>query len=110
MSALRLPLACFVLLALAAAPARADHIVNGSFPSNMLNWELFTAEFTATTTTTNVAVFNGDSANKNNAALDNITLNSAAVPEPPPASHSWRSAWSPWGSCSHPEERERAIR
>jgi hypothetical protein len=51
-------------------------------PSNMLNWERFTADFTATTTTTNVAFFNGDSANNNNAALDNVTLNSAAVPEP----------------------------
>jgi Protein of unknown function (DUF642) len=51
-------------------------------PSNMLNWELFTVDFAATTTMTNVAFYNGDSVNNNNASLDNVTLNSASVPEP----------------------------
>lgn len=55
---------------------------NPTAPSNMLNWERFTADFTATTTTTNVAFYNGDSVNNNNASLDNVTLNSASVPEP----------------------------
>ena len=45
----------------------------------MLHWERFTADFTATTTTTNVAFFNGDSVNNNNAALDIVTLNDNAA-------------------------------
>ncbi len=55
---------------------------NPTAPSNMLNWEQFTVDFTATTTTTNIAFYNGDSANNNNASLDNVSIYSASVPEP----------------------------
>ena len=55
---------------------------NPTAPSNMLNWELFTVDFTATTTVTNVTFYNGDSANNNNASLDNVSIYSASVPEP----------------------------
>ncbi len=54
---------------------------NPTTPTNMLNWELFSVQFTATTTSTNITFFNGDAPNNNNSSLDNVTL-SGLVPEP----------------------------
>jgi Protein of unknown function (DUF642) len=75
-------------------PSTVDLSINGgartSFtnptaPINMLNWEQFTANFTATSTTTNFTFFNGGASNNNNSALDNVTFTStAAIPEPGP--------------------------
>ncbi|HME71865.1 MAG TPA: PEP-CTERM sorting domain-containing protein [Myxococcota bacterium] len=46
----------------------------------MLNWQLFTVNFTATGSTTNLTFFNGDASNNFETPLDNVSVN--AVPEP----------------------------
>ncbi len=64
-------------------PATVDLSINGGArvgyfnptgPSNMLNWKLFTVEFTATSTTTTVTFFNGSAANNYLCALDNVSI------------------------------------
>ena len=107
------------LLALAAAPAKAGNIVNGSFEAPTVPAGGFLNYFGGSTAITGwtvegtgvsiVAFFNGDSVNNNNASLDNVTLNSAAVPEPAGITL-MAIGWPQWGSCSHPEEQERALR
>jgi hypothetical protein len=86
MSAMRLPLACFALLVLAAAPARAGGIVNGSFEAPTEPVGGFLNYFGGSTAITGWSVKGTGvsivSVNNNNASLDNVTLNSAAVPEP----------------------------
>jgi hypothetical protein len=53
-------------------------------PSDRLDWKLFTVEFTATNTTTNLTFFNGSAPNNFLGALDNVSLRAvpAGVPEP----------------------------
>jgi len=53
---------------------------NPTAPANMLDWKLFTVQFTATSTTTNLTFFNGSAANNFLGAIDNVSL--TAVPEP----------------------------
>jgi hypothetical protein len=64
-------------------PATVDLSINGGArvgypnptgPSNMLNWKLFTVEFTATSATTTVTFFNGSAANNYLCALDNVSI------------------------------------
>ena len=50
------------------------HYTNPTAPSTMLNWKPFTLEFTATSSTTNLAFLNGSAANNFLAALDNVSL------------------------------------
>jgi hypothetical protein len=52
---------------------------NPTAPTNMLNWEQFTAGFTATGSTTNITFFNRVAGN-NNCSLDSVSL--SPVPEP----------------------------
>ncbi len=63
--------------------ARAPHF-NANAPTDKLNWKLFTEQFTATSTTTSLAFFNGAASNNFLAGLDNVSLVevTAAVPEP----------------------------
>jgi Protein of unknown function (DUF642) len=70
-------------------PATVDLSINGgarvpysnpSAPTNMLDWQLFTANFIATSSTTNLTFFNGDASNNFETPLDNVSVN--AVPEP----------------------------
>lgn len=53
---------------------------NPTAPTNMLNWKLFTVNFTATNSTTNLTFFNGGTSNNFESELDNVSVN--AVPEP----------------------------
>jgi hypothetical protein len=55
---------------------------NPTASTSMLNWELFSVQFTATSASTNITFFNGDAANNNNCALDNVILTPSTVPEP----------------------------
>lgn len=64
-------------------PATVDLSINGSArvgyhnpigPSNMLDWKLFTVDFTATSATTTVTFFNGSAANNYLCALDNVSI------------------------------------
>lgn len=72
-------------------PATVDLSINGGArvgytnptgPSNMLNWKLFTVEFTATSATTTVTFFNGSAANNYLCALDNVSISSVLCPCP----------------------------
>lgn len=47
---------------------------SGGGGTNTMNWEQFTTSFTATSTSTAIAFFNGDPPNDNSNALDNITI------------------------------------
>ncbi len=47
---------------------------NPTGPSNMLNWKLFTVQFTATGSTTSITFFNGSAANNYLSALDNVSM------------------------------------
>lgn len=56
---------------------------NPNTPTNMLDWQLYTVQFTATGTTTNLTFFNGSAGNNHLSALDNVSLTAvSAVPEP----------------------------
>ncbi len=64
-------------------PATVDLSINGGArvgytnpngPSNMLNWKLFTVEFTATSATTTVTFYNGSAANNYLCALDTVSI------------------------------------
>lgn len=60
---------------------------NSTAPTNMLDWKLFTVQFTATTSTTNITFFNGNNSSANNVSgLDNVTLDAVVAPAPEPAS------------------------
>jgi hypothetical protein len=48
---------------------------NPTAPSDMLDWMLFTVEFTAKSATTNLTFFNGSAPNNNLCGLDNVSLN-----------------------------------
>jgi len=72
-------------------PATVDLSINGGArtsyfnptgPSNMLDWKLFTVEFTATSPTTDITFFNGSASNNFSTGLDNVSLTAVAVPEP----------------------------
>ena len=52
-----------------------EHYTNPNAPTNMLNWQSFTVNFTATSSTTNLTFFNGDASNNYNTALDNVSVN-----------------------------------
>lgn len=56
------------------------HYTNPVGPTNMLNWQLFVAPFTATGTTTSITFLNGSASNNFESMLDNVVVN--AVPEP----------------------------
>ena len=58
-----------------------EHYTNPNAPTNMLNWQSFNVNFTATSSTTNLTFFNGDASNNYNTALDNVSVN--AVPGTP---------------------------
>jgi hypothetical protein len=49
-------------------------------PRNSLDWQLFTADFVATSAVTNIAFFNGSASNNNLSGLDNVTVE--VVPTP----------------------------
>ncbi len=53
---------------------------NSTAPNDRLDWKLFTAQFVATSATTNITFFNGGTSNNFLNALDNVSLR--AVPEP----------------------------
>ncbi|MEX0641791.1 MAG: DUF642 domain-containing protein [Pirellulales bacterium] len=53
---------------------------NPNAPTNMLDWRLFTVNFTATNSTTNLTFFDGGASNNYLSGLDNVSVN--AVPEP----------------------------
>lgn len=53
---------------------------NPNTPSNVLDWISFSANFTATSTTTNITFYNGSAPNNHLSGLDNVSL--SAVPEP----------------------------
>ncbi len=55
---------------------------NPTGPSNMLNWKLFTVQFTATSTTTNITFLNGSAANNFLCALDNVSITGVICPCP----------------------------
>ncbi len=57
---------------------------NPTAPTTMLDWKLFTVQFTATSPTTSITFFNGSAGNNFTAALDDVSLTqlTAAVPEP----------------------------
>ena len=57
---------------------------NPTAPPDMLDWELFTVQFTATSGTTNLTFFNGAAANNFSTGFDDVSLTavSSAVPEP----------------------------
>jgi hypothetical protein len=59
--------------------ARA-HYSNPATPSTMLDWELFTVDFTAANSTTNLTFLNGDASNNYETPLDNVSVD--VVPEP----------------------------
>lgn len=70
-------------------PATVDLSINGgarmSFfnptgPTTMVDWQLFSVPFTATSAMTNLTFFNGSAANNAFTGLDSVTL--TAVPEP----------------------------
>ena len=58
------------------------HYFNPTGPTNMLDWKLFTVDFTAAQSTTNLAFLNGAAANNFETALDNVQLSPTAAPEP----------------------------
>jgi len=47
---------------------------NPTAPSNMLDWKLFTVEFTATSTTTHLTFFNGSAPSNYQCGLDNVSV------------------------------------
>ena len=51
------------------------HYTNPNPGTGMLNWELFTVNFTATSGTTNLAFLNGDASNNYETPLDNVSVN-----------------------------------
>ncbi|MBX9736376.1 MAG: DUF642 domain-containing protein [Phycisphaerales bacterium] len=53
---------------------------NPTAPRTTMDWQLFTADFTATSTLTNITFFNGSAPNNNLSGLDNVTL--AVIPAP----------------------------
>ena len=57
---------------------------NPTAPHDMLDWELFTVQFTATSGSTNITFFNGAAANNFNTAFDDVSLTAftSAAPEP----------------------------
>jgi len=70
-------------------PSTVDLSINGgarvgytnpAVPTDRLDWLLFTVQFTATSTTTNITFYNGGASNNFLNALDNVSL--TAVPEP----------------------------
>jgi hypothetical protein len=73
-------------------PATVDLSINGdarvsytnsTAPTDRLDWQLFTTQFTATSTTTSLTFFNGSAVNNFLSALDNVSvIPVAAVPEP----------------------------
>ena len=61
------------------------HFSNPATPPDKLDWKLFTADFTATRSTTTITFLNGDASNNYETPLDNVQLTDispAAVPEP----------------------------
>jgi hypothetical protein len=52
---------------------RTSH-TNPTAPNNMLNWRLFTVNFTATNSNTNITFFNGGDSNNFLSALDNVSV------------------------------------
>lgn len=54
--------------------ARVHH-TNPNAPTNMLDWQRFTVNFTATNGTTNLTFFNGDASNNFETPLDNVSVN-----------------------------------
>ncbi len=58
------------------------HFTNPATPNNMLNWKEFVVSFTATNSTTNITFLNGSASNNFLSALDNVSVNLSAVPEP----------------------------
>lgn len=55
---------------------------NPTAPATRLDWELFTVEFTATKSSTNLTFFNGGASKNYLAALDNVSLDPAPPPVP----------------------------
>ncbi len=53
---------------------------NPTTPRTTMDWQLFTADFTATSTLTNITFFNGSSPNNGLSGLDNVTLQ--VIPAP----------------------------
>ncbi|QDV89856.1 hypothetical protein RAS2_09310 [Phycisphaerae bacterium RAS2] len=64
-------------------PATVDLSINGGArvsyfnstgPTNMLNWKLFTVQFTATSAATTITFYNGSASNNFLSALDNVSV------------------------------------
>ncbi len=53
---------------------------NPTAPRTTMDWQLFTADFTATNTLTNITFFNGSTPNNNLSGLDNVTLQLIPTP------------------------------
>ena len=63
--------------------ARTHYFNSDAPPTTMLDWKLFTVNFTATQGLTNLTFLNGDASNNYVTALDNIQLtDSGPAPEP----------------------------
>jgi len=60
--------------------ARVDFTNAANLPSGGVNWEQFTTDFTATSTSTTIGFYNDTPLYNNECGLDNVTL--TAVPEP----------------------------
>jgi hypothetical protein len=56
------------------------HYSNPATPATMLDWELFTVDFTATNSSTNLTFLNGDDSSNYETPLDNVSVD--VVPEP----------------------------
>ena len=84
---------------------------NPTAPTNMLNWELFNVQFTATTASTNITFFNGDASNNNNGAGQRIPQRRgprARVRHPPRLGGGWhRDRYRPWPSHKQAASRGR---
>ena len=83
-------------------PATVDLSINGgarssyfnpATPNNMLDWKLFTVDFTAAFATTNLAFLNGDVPSNFETPLDNVQLTditgTSVVPEPSSGAIVW---------------------
>ncbi len=57
------------------------HYLNPATPATMLDWELFTVDFTATNSTTNLTFLNGDDSSNYETPLDNVSVD--LFPSPP---------------------------
>ena len=66
--------------------ARVHYTNTDTPPTTFVDWKLFTVDFMATTSMTNLQFLNGDASNNNVTALDNIQLvdvsSAAPIPEP----------------------------